>query len=253
MTYHDHPEYRSLFAAVVADLEDDTPRLVLADWIEEHGDGDRAGIIRVQCELARWRKDDASYSLSPAGITRHTELRRQETALLAAHRLSWLPTPLMAIESDSAAAVFAFVRGFPWEVRVPLSTFMYCGRSVFAACPTLGSVVLTDPVPRAIPDRPRVGWTSIARHLLPREPHEIPATIYYFLKDYFRRPGEKPDPLVGYKWYDTTALAHADLNAACAMYLRSPEIPRTPPDWKTTLPPGSVWPHLAATDPVSPV
>src|SRR5262249_25946532 len=32
--------------------EDDTPRLVLADWLEDHGDTDRAAFIRLQCRLA---------------------------------------------------------------------------------------------------------------------------------------------------------------------------------------------------------
>jgi len=32
---------------------DDLPRLVLADWLEEHGEPERAEFIRVQCELER--------------------------------------------------------------------------------------------------------------------------------------------------------------------------------------------------------
>lgn len=32
--------------------DDDGPRLVYADWLEEQGDSDRAELIRVQCELA---------------------------------------------------------------------------------------------------------------------------------------------------------------------------------------------------------
>ncbi len=32
--------------------EDDTPRLVFADWLEDHGDEARAEFIRVQCQLA---------------------------------------------------------------------------------------------------------------------------------------------------------------------------------------------------------
>ncbi|HTU91215.1 MAG TPA: TIGR02996 domain-containing protein [Gemmataceae bacterium] len=32
---------------------DDAPRLIFADWLEEHGQADRAEFIRVQCRLAR--------------------------------------------------------------------------------------------------------------------------------------------------------------------------------------------------------
>ena len=33
--------------------DDDAPRLVYADWLEDNGDPQRAEFIRVQCELAR--------------------------------------------------------------------------------------------------------------------------------------------------------------------------------------------------------
>ncbi|WP_439625976.1 TIGR02996 domain-containing protein [Gemmata sp.] len=40
-------------AAICAAPDDDTPRLVYADWLQERGDEARAEFIRVQCELAR--------------------------------------------------------------------------------------------------------------------------------------------------------------------------------------------------------
>jgi uncharacterized protein (TIGR02996 family) len=49
----DHPEWLALLRAICAAPDDDTPRLVAADWLEEHGDPDRAAFIRIQCELAR--------------------------------------------------------------------------------------------------------------------------------------------------------------------------------------------------------
>ena len=43
--------------AFLADIcehpEDDTPRLVFADWLDDHGDQARAEFIRLQVELAR--------------------------------------------------------------------------------------------------------------------------------------------------------------------------------------------------------
>jgi len=41
-----------LLNAIIARPDDDTPRLVYADWLEEHGDPERAGFIRLQCRLA---------------------------------------------------------------------------------------------------------------------------------------------------------------------------------------------------------
>ena len=41
----------ALLAAITADPDDDTPRLVYADWLDEHDEGERAEFIRAQCRL----------------------------------------------------------------------------------------------------------------------------------------------------------------------------------------------------------
>src|SRR4051812_47586230 len=52
------PEYDALYAAVCAAPEDDTPRLVLTDWLDEHDDPHRAAYIRAQIGLEREREAD---------------------------------------------------------------------------------------------------------------------------------------------------------------------------------------------------
>lgn len=47
------PAARGLFQAILADPADDFPRLLLADVLEEAGQGERAEFIRVQIELAK--------------------------------------------------------------------------------------------------------------------------------------------------------------------------------------------------------
>ncbi len=50
----------SFLAAIIAEPEDNTPRLVYCDWLDENGDEAdraRAEFIRVQCELAAMLKD----------------------------------------------------------------------------------------------------------------------------------------------------------------------------------------------------
>src|SRR4029450_12736445 len=54
------PELRALLAACHADPDDDTPRLVLADWLDEHDDP-RGECVRLQCQLAALPGDDARY------------------------------------------------------------------------------------------------------------------------------------------------------------------------------------------------
>ena len=39
----------ALLAAIVADPDDDTPRLVFADWLDENDRPDEAAFLRVQC------------------------------------------------------------------------------------------------------------------------------------------------------------------------------------------------------------
>jgi uncharacterized protein (TIGR02996 family) len=71
--------------AIAESPEDDAPRLIYADWLEEHGDPERADFIRVQIALAGLGEGDG----------RRHELRRRERALLRAHKQSWvgqLPT-----------------------------------------------------------------------------------------------------------------------------------------------------------------
>jgi uncharacterized protein (TIGR02996 family) len=81
----------ALLAAIRAAADDDAPRLVYADWLDEHGQPERAEFVRVQCELAR-RK-------SPA-------LRRRAAELLAA-RHDAFAGPLAA-----PGLRFRFERGF---------------------------------------------------------------------------------------------------------------------------------------------
>ena len=43
------PGWEPFLAAISANLDDDTPRLVFADWLQENGDEPRAEFIRIQC------------------------------------------------------------------------------------------------------------------------------------------------------------------------------------------------------------
>ena len=69
----------ALLAAILDAPDDDAPRLVFADWLDEHGEPDRAAFIRVQIERARLPEDDP----------RAEALKAREDALLRAHREVW--------------------------------------------------------------------------------------------------------------------------------------------------------------------
>jgi uncharacterized protein (TIGR02996 family) len=60
MTTTDHntdAEYLALMRGILETPADDAPRLIIADWLEENGEDQRAEFIRVQCELARHIKE----------------------------------------------------------------------------------------------------------------------------------------------------------------------------------------------------
>jgi uncharacterized protein (TIGR02996 family) len=65
---------------IVANIDDDTPRLVYADWLSENGQDDRAEFIRVQIERARL----------PAWDAASVRLRLREQELLKKHGEEWL-------------------------------------------------------------------------------------------------------------------------------------------------------------------
>jgi uncharacterized protein (TIGR02996 family) len=65
--------------AIAETPEDDTPRLVYADWLEDHRQPERAAFIRAQCQLAKSAADDA----------RRPELRKREQELLGRQGTAW--------------------------------------------------------------------------------------------------------------------------------------------------------------------
>src|SRR5579883_2623623 len=74
------PDAEAFLAAILADPDADGPRLVYADWLDEHGDPDRAEFIRVQIALARMAEDDG----------RRAALVARERELIGALRDRWL-------------------------------------------------------------------------------------------------------------------------------------------------------------------
>lgn len=79
--------------AIIADPENDNPRLVLADYLEEYGDP-RGEFIRVQCSLEKRNNQIGNL------IARQAELLNQ-------FGLSWLPSSLVGTKINTR-----FRRGF---------------------------------------------------------------------------------------------------------------------------------------------
>jgi uncharacterized protein (TIGR02996 family) len=110
----------ALFAAVLREPDEDTPRLVYADWLEENDQAERAEFIRVQVELAR----------APTSA-----LFSQQKTLLARYEDEWL-APLRApgqpLEGGAGAL---FRRGFVEVVWTSARRFLEKAGELFAVAP----------------------------------------------------------------------------------------------------------------------
>jgi uncharacterized protein (TIGR02996 family) len=80
--------------AIIESPNDDVPRLVYADWLEERGDP-RSEFIRVQCALKR-----------PHAPQDHARLAAREKELLEAHEATWAKPVRRLVKQ------WAFTRGF---------------------------------------------------------------------------------------------------------------------------------------------
>src|SRR5688572_20997900 len=70
----------AFLADIIANPDDDGPRLVYADWLEDNGQPERAEFIRLQIELSRLPEHDGP---------RRAELEARERQLLEEHGEEW--------------------------------------------------------------------------------------------------------------------------------------------------------------------
>src|SRR5262245_57433673 len=117
-------EQKALLRAMIAEPDDDAPRLVYADWLEGHGDPDRAAFIRVQCELARlpeqpWSLRDLTPEQERVERTRR-KLQRRVNGLLRRHFKEWRKD----IPDEFYADPKMFRRGFIETVHIDPNELM---------------------------------------------------------------------------------------------------------------------------------
>jgi uncharacterized protein (TIGR02996 family) len=130
----------ALIAAILANPDEDTPRLALADWLDEHGDPARAEFIRVQCELARQFEAEADLPDSfgknlshggrwgmrwrPHDTEERLTLLRREEELLTAHADEWRKGLPQYADNVHTNTFVQFRRGFVGAVMAALGPFM---------------------------------------------------------------------------------------------------------------------------------
>lgn len=113
------PYHDAFLQDILAHPEDDAPRLVYADWLDDHGDSARAEFIRVQCHLARL----------PTTAERRPALESRQRELLEMHGDTW------AGPVRELARAWAFHRGFVDDVTLEGRAFLAGARKLFRVAP----------------------------------------------------------------------------------------------------------------------
>lgn len=128
---------------IIANPADDAPRFMFADWLDEHGQAERAEFIRLQCELARIV--DPNIRCGCPGVLTLPEcpwchLRRREQELLDTHSACWLE----GIDGSGILVPKAdFRRGFVAELTCTAAQFRDYGAAILQVQP-VEKVALTS-------------------------------------------------------------------------------------------------------------
>jgi uncharacterized protein (TIGR02996 family) len=124
---------------ILAHPDDDSPRLIFADWLEEQGDVEsvaRAEFIRVQCALAAGQLLEAQ----------RATLQRREQQLLSTWEDKWV-RPIRRLVRN-----WGFHRGFIDNIAMLADKFFTNGSRVFRRAPIQHLCLWPRMYPRSFPE-----------------------------------------------------------------------------------------------------
>jgi uncharacterized protein (TIGR02996 family) len=110
---------RAFFDRIRDEPDDDGPRLMYADWLDENGQTDRAEFIRLQCALARLPDEDPQSAA----------VRERERDLGENNKFQWTAGLAPLVEA------WVFHRGVIDSVSVDAGKFLRSGEAIFANAP----------------------------------------------------------------------------------------------------------------------
>jgi uncharacterized protein (TIGR02996 family) len=218
-------DFAAFLQAVLARPDDDLPRLIFADWLDENGQSERAEFIRIGCELATLPDPHQGIDVRAiAGATGKLACRCRWCALcrrwaelqattveLNGHRThgyyAWAP-PHLTHPNGGARCVWEYRRGFIERVELPAAYLLEYAAALFAAAPIL-DVRLSDRRPGV----PGGTWYQPSDGGILAD-HRLPSELFLRL-----RGGGLAAHNMWRRW-DTAADAHAALSAACVAWAR---------------------------------
>jgi uncharacterized protein (TIGR02996 family) len=121
-------EERALLAAIIAHPDEDTPRLVYADWLQEHDQPERAEYIRLSIQLANLRYGD------PDSDARYWQLREERDPLVSRFYKRW-EREFAARFPGNRDVSFIFARGFAEQVHCSVKYFLDNAEQMFGEAP----------------------------------------------------------------------------------------------------------------------
>ncbi len=164
----------SLKRAIFTNPDEDTPRLMYADWLQENGDSSQAEFIRAQCELAKLQRGDSPTTTE--NISLGASLLKRTRLLFEANIERWLTELPGSEHKDSIRryddrcevvtlfdtdydVYYTYRRGFP-EVAPELPVGMLtAGLAVWLSSSWNGDVYGLAP-PLGLADEPPYGITT---------------------------------------------------------------------------------------------
>ncbi len=152
----------AFLADIVAHPDDDAPRLIYADYLDDQGQPERAEFIRVQCALARWpcECDDVERVYhDECRCKEKAELQRREQGLNA-YLSEWSaalpgvlcgggPNLVVKYGADGRGIDYHFRRGFVERVSCPCAAWLEHGQAVVRQQP-VQRVELSDRRPHVM-------------------------------------------------------------------------------------------------------
>jgi len=136
----------SFLADIIAHPDDDSVRLIYADWLDEQGQGERAEFIRAQCEFAKisatyWALHSGEISLRLFSRQNDPFTAQNFWAWFATYHTPWMKawpgTPAVSLNSPGICEIgyfdsrgdddnwtFTIRRGFPETIELPAKAWL---------------------------------------------------------------------------------------------------------------------------------
>lgn len=171
-------EREALLAAIVREPEDDLPRLIYADWLEERGEAAYAAFIRVQLRLVR----------GSGSLAERRSWERQQRELLLRHEEEWVQ-PLREVLNLPAGVWggWVFRRGFAEYFHLPAAVLQRYGSALAARTPLRSLYVHPCSAPE-FAELVRQPWFGqIAEVYAPQTLLHLPAVIALLDSPYTQR------------------------------------------------------------------